>query len=50
MKYRIRPYDLMYDIWVVYERRWFFFWVPVGTGKKAEVEAKLKTLLCEDAR
>ncbi len=40
-KYRIRPYDVVHDIWLLQER--YFFWIDVGVGSKAVVEAMIGT-------
>ena len=34
MKYRIRPYDELNDIWLVQKRFFLFFWCNIGVGPK----------------
>lgn len=43
-KYRIKAHDVVHNIWVLQERRWWFFWVPIGTGGRDAVQAHLDRL------
>lgn len=36
-RYRIKPYDLVNDIWILQERFLLFFWKSMGAGSKAKV-------------
>jgi len=47
-KYRIIPYDIVNDIWILQERFLFIFWKWIGTGRKHEVESALNGLLYND--
>lgn len=38
--YRIKPYDLMNDIYILEKRVFLFFWIPLGCGSKEEVIKK----------
>lgn len=44
MKYRIKPFDLMNDLWMLQKRVFGIFWVCMGGGSKAEVQQKMDEL------
>lgn len=44
MKYRIKPYDIINDIWFIEKRFLLFFWKWIGIGTKNEVSRKLDEL------
>lgn len=44
-KYRIIPYDIVNDIWILQERFLFIFWHTIGAGRRSEVEFSLERLL-----
>ncbi len=44
MKYRIKPFDLINDIWLLQERWLFFFWLTKGAGREVEVLKKAEEL------
>ena len=46
LQYRIKPYDLVNDIWILQKRVLFFFWVSMGAGDKAKLEKKRDELNC----
>lgn len=48
-RYRIKPYDLVHDLWVLEERKWLFFWVCRGAGSRATVQTQLESALRIDA-
>ncbi len=37
-KYRIKPYDLVHDIWYIQRRFLWIFWLSVGVGSKHEAQ------------
>ena len=43
-KFKIVPYDLVNDIWLLKERVFPLIWVFRGTGNKKELEEKIKEL------
>ena len=43
-KYRIEPYDLMHDIWLIQKRVALIFWMTMGVGSKKEVQKKADEL------
>ena len=43
-KYRMKPYDLVNDIWILQRRFLLVFWIPMGVGSKQKIEAKLAEL------
>jgi hypothetical protein len=47
MKYRIRPYDAVADIWFLQRRVLLLFWKIVGMGTRTEVEALMDSLNAE---
>lgn len=48
-RYRIKPYDIVHDLWVLEERKWLFFWVCRGSGSRATVQTQLESALRIDA-
>lgn len=44
IKYRVKPVDIMHDIWMLQERTFFIFWKFIGLGRKDEVTKKCKEL------
>jgi hypothetical protein len=44
MKYRIKPFDLMNDIWLLQKRVMWIFWQTLGCGTKSEVQKKADEL------
>jgi len=48
-RYRIKPYDLGNDLWVLQERKWLFFWVCRGAGKKSSILMQLESALRDEA-
>jgi len=43
-KYRMKPIDLVNDIWILEQHVFWFIWKWVGTGSKKEVYVKLEEL------
>ena len=48
MKYRIKPFDVVNDIWVIERRLFFFLWISVGVGSKEKCEATLSKIKKEE--
>jgi len=44
MKYRIKPFDIMNDIWLLQKRVLWIFWQSLGCGQKADVQKKADEL------
>jgi len=44
MKYRIKPFDVINDIWLLQKRVLWIFWQSLGCGTKAEVQKKADEL------
>lgn len=42
--YRIKPYDVLHDIWFLQERVFLCFWAWRGTGRKSELTKKKEEL------
>lgn len=46
MKYKLSPYDLANDIWII-KKKFLFFWIPLvsaGVGSKKKMENLLNNL------
>ena len=46
-KYRLKPYDMKNDLWVIEKKHFWFLWVPyssAGAGTKALMIKVLKEL------
>jgi hypothetical protein len=39
-QYRIKPYDLVNDIWILQKRVFLFFWVSMGAGSQSKLADK----------
>ena len=48
MKYRIKPFDIMNDIWLIQKRVLWIFWQSLGCGPKVEVQKKADQLNAAD--
>ncbi len=44
MKYRIKPYDMINDVWILEKKIFWIFYSSVGVGSEKEVAAKAKEL------
>jgi len=42
MKYKVKPYDVVNDIWIIYERVFFIFWRNIGVGTREKCEKYVK--------
>lgn len=46
-KYKIKPYDVVGDIWLLNKRIFLIFWWCIGVGTKKEVLEAIKELELE---
>lgn len=44
MKYRIRVFDLINDIWMLQASRFGIFWKTIGVGSRSALQMKIKEL------
>ena len=54
MKYKIKAFDEVHDVWLLYRQSWWILYSFVSAGKKAELEkfvnSKGGTLIWEETR